>query len=138
MTTTLDSTSSLPAVRDRAIWKPGIVAGLAASVVTTLVVVASRGSGIPVAVSGEKIPLAGFGQFTLIGALVGIGLAKLISQRARLPRRTFLQVTTALTVLSTVPDVVIDATTATKVVLAFTHVVAAAVIIPVIARRLNV
>jgi hypothetical protein len=87
-------------------------------VVTTLVVVASRGGGLPAAVSGEKIPLAGFGQFTLIGALVGIGLAKLISQHPRLPRRTFLQVTTTLTVLSIVPDVVIDATTATKVVLA--------------------
>jgi hypothetical protein len=40
-------------------------------------------------------------------------------------------------VLSFVPDVIVDATTATKLVLITTHLVAAAIVVPAIARRLR-
>lgn len=118
------------------IWKPGIGAGLAAAAATTLIVIAARTVDVPVAVSGETIPIAGFAQFTIVGALLGIGLASLLARRADHPRRTFLRSTVALTVLSIVPDALVDATAATKFVLALTHVVAAAIIIPVVARHL--
>ena len=41
-----------------------------------------------------------------------------------------------LTVLSLVPDVIVDATPATKALLMLTHLVAAAIVIPAVARRL--
>jgi hypothetical protein len=44
-------------------------------------------------------------------------------------------VTVALTALSIVPDVIADATVGTKFVLALTHVVAAAIIVPALACR---
>jgi hypothetical protein len=39
-------------------------------------------------------------------------------------------------VLSLVPDVLADATTGTKMVLMLTHLVAAAIVVPAVARRL--
>jgi hypothetical protein len=45
--------------------------------------------------------------------------------------------TVALTVLSFVPDVIAPAAPATKALLMLTHVVAAAIVIPAIARRLS-
>jgi hypothetical protein len=43
----------------------------------------------------------------------------------------------ALTVLSLVPDALADADTSTKVLLMVTHLVAAAIVIPAVARRLR-
>jgi hypothetical protein len=40
-------------------------------------------------------------------------------------------------VLSLVPDVIADAATGTKALLMVTHLVAAAIVIPVVARRLR-
>jgi hypothetical protein len=41
-----------------------------------------------------------------------------------------------LTVLSLVPDVIVDAAPTTKGLLMLTHLVAAAIVIPMVARRL--
>ena len=90
----------------------------------------------PVAVDGESIPLAGFAQLTLVGALMGVAIARLCG-RTRAPRRTFAAVTVALTALSVVPDVTVDATLATRVVLVLTHLVAAAIVVPALAARLR-
>jgi hypothetical protein len=43
----------------------------------------------------------------------------------------------ALTALSLVPDLLADALAATKMLLMLTHLVAAAIVIPAIARRLS-
>jgi Family of unknown function (DUF6069) len=148
MPTTLTSTNSRTvtsiigtdvasaAAGPRSIWRPGVVAGLAAAAVATLIAVAARAADIPVAVGGETIPLMGFGQFTFVGALLGIGLAKCVTKRASHADRTFARATVVLTAVSIVPDALADATTATKVVLALTHVAAAAIIIPVLSHRL--
>ena len=61
-----------------------------------------------------------------------------MSRKARRPRSTFIRTTVALTVLSFVPDVIADATPATKALLMLTHLVAAAIVIPAVARRLTV
>lgn len=139
MTTTLTSTTTAvePTVAgERSMWKPGAIAGFAAAAVTTLIVVAARAGDVRVAVSGENIPLMGFGQFTIAGALLGIGLAKLFAKRARHPRRNFVRAAVVLTVMSIVPDVLVDATVGTKLVLALTHLAAAAIIIPALTHRL--
>ena len=134
-TTTTTTTTDAPA--RTGLWRSGAVAGAVAAVATTLIVVAARAADVPVAVKGEQIPLAGFAQFTIAGAVLGVLLAKAFRRRARHPQRTFVRTTVALTVLSLVPDVAIDATTASKLVLMLTHVVAASIIVPALAARLQ-
>jgi uncharacterized protein DUF6069 len=67
------------------------------------------------------------------GLLIAVGLRRF----ARRPRATWIRTTVALTVLSLVPDVLVDAATGTKVLLMVTHLVAAAIVIPAVARRLR-
>ena len=57
--------------------------------------------------------------------------------RACRPRSTFTRSTVVLTMLSLMPDVIADATPATKALLMLTHLVAAAIVIPAVARRLT-
>jgi hypothetical protein len=63
-------------------------------------------------------------------------LAVVLARVARHPRTAFVRTTVVLTVLSLVPDVIADAAPATKLLLMLTHLVAAAIVIPAIARRL--
>jgi hypothetical protein len=118
------------------LWVSGLISGSLAAVATTATVLVARAAGEDVAVAGEQIPLAGFAQFVLVGALVGVVLARVLARRAHAPRTTFLRTTVALTALSIVPDAMIDATNGSKLVLALTHVIAAAIIIPALAARL--
>jgi hypothetical protein len=60
-----------------------------------------------------------------------------LDRSARRPRTAFVRTTIVLTALSLVPDVLADASAATKVVLMLAHVVAATIVIPTIARRLS-
>jgi hypothetical protein len=56
---------------------------------------------------------------------------------ARHPRTAWIRTTVVLTVLSLVPDVLADAAVTTKMLLMVTHLVAAAIVIPAVARRLR-
>jgi hypothetical protein len=56
---------------------------------------------------------------------------------ARHPRTAWIRTTVVLTVLSLVPDVLADAAVRTKMLLMVTHLVAAAIVIPAVARRLR-
>jgi len=114
----------------------GIAAIAAASVATMAVAAAGKAVGISLDVSGAPIPVSGFGVLTAIFSLVGLVLAAVLSRTVRRPRRVFVRTTVALTVLSLVPDVIADATPATKALLMLTHLVAAAIVIPAVARRL--
>ena len=87
-------------------------------------------------VGGEAIPVIGFAQLTFVAAIVGTVMAVVMSHRASRPRHTFLATTLALTALSIVPDVLADAQNATRLTLALTHVIAAAIVIPAISSRL--
>jgi hypothetical protein len=121
----------------RRVWPAGLVAGAVASAATTLIAVTARAADVDLAVDGQQIPLAGFAQMTMIGAVLGVVLAAVMGRRAHRPRRTFVRTTVALTALSIVPDVLVNASMASKLVLALTHVVAAAIIIPTLASRLT-
>ena len=134
-TTTPATTADRRAVRP-SLWKPGLLAGLVATVATTTVVVVARAADVPVAVQGEPIPLAGFAQLTLVATIIGIVIAKVLSTRARHPRHGFVVATVALAAVSLVPDLMADATTASRLVLGLTHLVAAAIVIPTLAKRL--
>jgi peptidoglycan/LPS O-acetylase OafA/YrhL len=119
------------------LWKTGAVAGLSASVATSAVAAAARALGASLEVGGQAIPLLGFAQLTFVATIIGTILAVVLSHRAQRPARTFAITTVALTVLSIVPDVLADAQAATRLTLALTHVVAAAIVIPTLASRLS-
>ncbi|HLU54794.1 MAG TPA: DUF6069 family protein [Pseudonocardia sp.] len=115
----------------------GAVATVGAAVATPTVAAAASAVGIGLDISGAPIPLFGFANLTVIFSVVGLVIALGLRRFARRPRSTWIRTTVALTALSLVPDVLVDAATGTKAVLMLTHVVAAAIVIPVVARRLR-
>ena len=117
--------------------RTGIAAGVVAAAATCLVAAAAHAAGADLMISGERIPLSGFATLTLAGALIGIALAAACLRWADRPRSTFVRTTITLTVLSIVPDMLADATASTRIALAATHFVAAAIIVPALATRLT-
>ncbi|MBO2448537.1 hypothetical protein J4573_15650 [Actinomadura barringtoniae] len=115
----------------------GLTAAAIAAAATATVAAAGDVAGINVAVSAKPIPPSGFAVLTAIFSLVGLALALIQTRVARHPRRTFVRTTIALTALSLVPDALADAPAATKLLLMLTHLVAAVIVIPAIARRLS-
>lgn len=121
--------------------KPLVVGGLAATAVaaaaTETVAAAGEFAGIEPTVGGALIPVFGFAVLTVLFSLVGLGLALILARSVRRPRAAFVRITIVLTALSFVPDVLADASVATKALLMLAHLVAAAIVIPAIARRLS-
>jgi hypothetical protein len=118
--------------------RSGLAATVAAAAATTAVAATGHAAGVSLDIKGEAIPLAGFAQLTALFALVGLGLAVVLARKARHPRTTFVRTTVALTALSLVPDLVVaGAGASTRALLMTTHLVAAAIVIPAIARRLS-
>ena len=129
------------------VWKHGIAAAVVAAAVTTgLAYVASR-AGVSFADPAHPelppIPPLGFTELPLVFSLIGVALAATMARKARRPRSTFVRTALALLALSVVPDfveipslMIPDFDTATGLTLAGLHVVAAAIVIPVLASRL--
>ncbi len=116
----------------------GLAATAAAAIATSLVAAAGNAAAISLDVAGAPISVPGFASLTAIFSMIGLVLALVLARTARSPRTAFVRTTVVLTALSLVPDVLVDATTATKLLLMVTHLVAAAIVIPVIARRLAI
>jgi len=114
-----------------AVRRAALVSGAAAAVATTAVAAAADAAGVPFAVDGEAIPLLGFAQMTALGALIGGVLA------AVLRRRHFVPLAVLLTALSCIPSVAMPPDTATRLVLVLTHVLAAVIIVPALARQIR-
>jgi hypothetical protein len=93
-----------------------------------------RSAGIPLAVHGA-IPLAGFAQFTILGAVIGGVVLALLNQLSSFPRRWFLRLTIGFTALSCVVPATLAETTAGKIALVALHVLAASIIVPVLVRH---
>jgi len=124
------------AVGHRTLWKVGVTAGLIGAAATSLTAAVARAADVSLEIKGEPIPISGFAVFTFIGAMLGVGVATLLSRRARRPQRSFLRTSVVLTAVSILPDAFADTDTASRIVLAITHLVAAAIIVPSIASRL--
>ena len=114
----------------------GVAASVAASVATMTVSAVGHAAGISLDMGGVAIPVTGFGTLTAVFSLVGVVLAVVFAYRARTPRRTFVRTAVVLTVLSLIPDAISAAGVATKLLFMLAHLVAAAIVIPVLARRL--
>ncbi|WP_262283966.1 DUF6069 family protein [Micromonospora sp. MA102] len=136
MTTTANTTHATASTVG-ALIRSGVVAAAAASAATMAVAAAGHAAGVSLDLAGAPIPVAGFGVLTAVFSLIGVLIAALLSRFARRPRPTFVRTTVLLTVLSLVPDVIVDAGAATRVLLMLTHLVAAAIVIPAVARRLT-
>ena len=120
-------------------------AGLAivgAGVLNTIVGLVADASGVGMAVKGfgadvrEAIPVFAYFVSTIFGGIVGIVLA-FIMRRSGAAKKTFYVVTGVLTAISLIGPLTADATTGTKVILEITHVLAAAIIIPALAKSLR-
>ena len=131
------TTASPAATRAPSLWRTGLEAGVTAAVATTGIAVVAGAAGVSFEVEGEAIPMAGYAQMTLIGAVLGVLLAQALRRWARHPQQTFVRTTVALTALSIVPDLTMGFDAASAATLALAHVVAAAIIVPRLAGRLR-
>jgi hypothetical protein len=118
--------------------RAGLVAGIAAAVANTVVVAVADSAGVPLNFHNDPrpIPLLGFAQVTIFATLIGLGLATVLRRRSVRPAALFTRITVALTAVSMIPPVLVDADLSTKALLVATHLIAAAIVIPVVAKRL--
>jgi hypothetical protein len=130
------TTSTAPAPTTLSLLGHGLAAAFVAGAATSAVAAVGSVAGISLDVGGAPIPVPGFAVLTVVFSVVGLLLALVLARVARRPRTAFVRTTIALTVLSLVPDLLADAATATKLLLMLTHVVAAAIVVPTVARRL--
>jgi hypothetical protein len=110
----------------------GALAGVAASIGTTALAALARAAGVSLEVDDVAIPIAAFTWWTLVGAVLGILMARLLRSRGR-----FLVVSLVATGMSLVPPVALPDDAATSLVLVAAHLVAAAIIIPSLSRELT-
>jgi len=114
--------------------RASVSVGVLAAGVTTAGAALLRGAGVTLAVHGT-IPLAGFAQITFIGAVLGGVLLAVLNRRSSAARQRFIRMTTGLVVLSCVAPAAFADTAAGKISLVALHLVAAAIIVPVLARH---
>ncbi|MDG4824649.1 DUF6069 family protein [Asanoa sp. WMMD1127] len=117
----------------------GIVATLAAMVATTLAAAIARAAGVDFQIpdGGETIPLPGFAVVTGFFSLVGVAIAVALRRWSARPAERFAWTAASLTAISLVPPFLSGADTATVATLLGLHLVAAAVMIPTLTRRLG-
>ena len=117
----------------------GLVAALAAMVVTTLAAALARIVGVDFQVSegGEAIPLGGFTVVTGFFSVVGVVIAAALLRWSARPAERFVQTAVTLTGISLVAPLVSGADAATTTALLGLHLVAATVIIPTLTRSLR-
>jgi Family of unknown function (DUF6069) len=116
----------------RRLVRSGVLAGAIAAVCTTVVAVIASAADVSLEVNATAIPVPAFAWWTLVGAAVGVVLARLLCDRQR-----FVVVTTVAVGLSLIPAIAAPDDTATKAVLVMTHLLAAAIIIPTLTRQLT-
>lgn len=138
-----DTRATVSAPSRRSVLRAGAISGVAAAVATELVAAGARVSDVSMEAGGfgadtaEPIPVLGFAFATLLWTAVGIVMAVAMTRWAKRPARTFTVTAVVLTVVSLVPPALAGATTTgTKLILALTHGVAAAFVVPAIRNEL--
>lgn len=119
--------------------RTGLLAALAAAVVTTVVAALVHGLGVSFEVpdGGETIPLSGIAFVTGVFSLVGVVTAVALLRWSTRPAELFVRATVGLTALSLVPPWLVGSSVSTALALVVLHLVAAAVVIPSLARSLH-
>lgn len=125
--------------RGMGVARTGLLAALAAVVVTTAVAAVVTGLGVEleVPVGGETIPLSGIAFVTGVFSVVGVVIASGLLRWSPRPREQFVRTSVALTAVSLVPPWLVGAAISTSVALVVLHLVAAAVMIAALAASLR-
>lgn len=125
--------------RLRGLARTGFLAVLAAMVATTLAAALAQAGGVRFEVpeGGETIPLAGFAVVTGFFSVVGVVIAAALLRWSARPTVRFIRTAVTLTAISLVPPLLVEASAATATSLIALHLVAAAVVIPTLARSLR-
>lgn len=123
----------------RRVARTGLLATLAAMVLTTLAAALARAVGVDFEIpdGGEAIPLAGFTTMTGFFCVVGVVIAVVLLRWSARPAERFAWTAATLTVVSLVPPLLSGADAATVAALVGLHLVPAAVMIPALARSLR-
>lgn len=116
-----------------ALVRRGSSAGAIAAVGTTAVAAIARVADVSLEVDATPIPIPAFALWTVVGAAVGVLMARLLRARRR-----FLVVALVATGLSLVPPMALPDDAATKAVLVAAHLLAASIIIPILSQGLPV
>lgn len=117
----------------------GLLASLAAAAATTAGAALARALGVDFEVpdGGESIPVGGFAVVTGFFSLVGVVIAAALQRWGSRPAEQFVATAVALTVVSLVPPFLVGASPRTVGALVVLHLVAAAVVVPVVSRVLT-
>ena len=128
----------------RPVWQVSYLSGLAASVVVETWGLAARAAGVPMRAAGigahhaMPITVGMFAMGTMVVTFWFTFAVVLMARFARNPKRTYLRMALPLLVLSlAVPLTAADTAISTKLTLAAAHLMAGAIIIPAVARRLS-
>ena len=139
MSTITSQLTTSPAIdvagRRHPVRRVALISGALAAIVTTAVAAVAHAADVPLEVDGKMIPLAGFAQMTMLGAVLGGFIAAALNRYSARPKRRFLMAAAVLTVLSCVPSVTLPPDLATKAILVSTHAIAALIVVPALARQ---
>ena len=134
MNSTIDRTHPL-----RGLVGVGLTATLATVLATTLAAALAQAAGVDLVVADdETIPLSGIAVVTSVFSVVGVVIAVALLRWSARPAERFVRTAVPLTAISLVPPAISGAGPATAGTLAGLHLVAAAVMIPALARGLRV
>jgi uncharacterized protein DUF6069 len=146
-TTTSARTSAAPSrsfLARRPVWQVNYLAALVAGVAVEAWGLAARAAGVPMRAAGlgshhaTPITVGMFAMGTMVVTFWFTFAVVLIARFAGHPRRVYLATALPLLALSlVVPLVAADTALSTRLVLAAAHLIAAAVIVPTVARRLR-
>jgi Kef-type K+ transport system membrane component KefB len=127
---------------ERPLWQVGLAAALVAAAASGIVYVAARATGVPMELTevfedqSARMPVTNMAWAALLeGVLAGTALAAACRPWTGRPRSCFVALAVAGLIASFALPITSDASTATKVVLAISHVVVA-IIVPALAPAL--
>jgi hypothetical protein len=125
--------------RPRGLLGIGLTATVAAMAATTLSAALFKAVGVDFEIpgGGEAIPLPAFAFVTGVFSTVGVLIAAALLRWSAQPAVRFVRTTVSLTAISLVPPFLVGADTASIAALVGLHLVAAAVMIPTLARALR-
>jgi hypothetical protein len=143
-TTDATTTPTRTALRTWPVSAVSALAGVIAAVATEAYGLVARVAGVPMAAGSPGAATAGpisvgmFAMGTLICVFWGTLLAMALARWARRPARTYAVTTLVLTAVSLAsPLGAAHTAISTKLMLAFAHLIAAAIVIPAVTRRLS-
>jgi hypothetical protein len=116
----------------------GVGAAVAAAALNAAVAAGARAAGVDLEVSGgEAIPVSGIAFVTVVLSVVGLLIAAALWRWSDHPVRWWWRTTVALTAVSLLPPFLAAADAGTAVTLVVLHLLAAAVVVPAVARALR-